>query len=301
MANELKTLTKICEEIQFRYRVACFNWYKKKKKPVNVHAKYGIFRLPMEIDDSISRWLYTRRHYELDLIQEAMELIRQVKSLPKGKGTLFDIGANNGVISIQMLLSGQIERSVAVEPDPKNFSSLEHNVRQNNLQGRVSCFNCAVSNERGRIEFELSEDNWGDHRVRKANSIDKSCELYSESCRHTIHVECDTLSNLIESMGENVNADTCVVWVDVQGHEGYVFEGGKDFLSRGIPVVSELWPYGIQRSGMSQEKFCSIVQKIWQSFWIKRRTKFVQYPIEIFPTLFDELGDDGDYDTVIFT
>ena len=65
--------------------------------------------------------------------------------------------------------------------------------------------------------------------------------------------------------------------------------------------VSEIWPYAIQRAGMSQEEFCGIVGGIWSAYWVKRRGRFVKYPIDIFYTYIDELGYDGDLDNVIFT
>lgn len=297
----LNSWSKIIEEIQFRYRVACFNVFKVLKKAVTIQAKHGVFTLPMEIDDSICRWLYTRRHYEFDLIVEAMDLLRRLKPMPEGKGTLLDVGANNGVISIQMLNSGKLERSIAIEPAPKNFKSLVHNTRQNQLDDRMVCLNYAVSDIKGELIFELSEDNWGDHRVRNAISGFQPEEHYHESQRETIRVESDTLDNLLASQEDHFTQDISVLWVDVQGHEGYVFAGGKQILSKGIPAVSELWPYGIKRSGMSQDQFCEIVSEIWTHYWVKRRGKFVQYPIEMFSTFFDELGFDGDYDTVIFT
>ncbi len=72
-------------------------------------------------------------------------------------------------------------------------------------------------------------------------------------------------------------------------------------LSNNIPIVSEIWPYSIQRTGMSKEEFCSIVAKICSAYWVICKGRFVKYPIDIFYTFFDELGYDGKYDNVIFT
>ncbi len=77
--------------------------------------------------------------------------------------------------------------------------------------------------------------------------------------------------------------------------------GAKKLLSNGIPVVSEISPYLIKRSGMSKELFCDIVGEIWSTYWIKRRGRFIKYPIDVFYTLFDELGHQGNQDNVIFT
>src|SRR5438477_4908957 len=86
------------------------------------------------------------------------------------------------------------------------------------------------------------------------------------------------------------------MWVDVQGYEGYVFKG----TATGLPTVSEIWPYGILRSGMSLEEFAKTVNTIWSDFWIERRGRFVRYPIMVFDRYLEELGTDGT-GNVIFT
>ncbi|MEL6304253.1 MAG: hypothetical protein AAFQ20_05625, partial [Bacteroidota bacterium] len=87
----------------------------------------------------------------------------------------------------------------------------------------------------------------------------------------------------------------------VQGHEGYVFQGAPKILSKGIPVISEVWPYGLKRSGMTNQQFCEIVEKYWSHYHVLRDNDFVQYPIGQFNAFLEELGEHGDFDNVIFT
>jgi len=230
-----------------------------------------------------------------------MCLIRDLRGLAKGKGTVLDIGANNGVISIGMLVAGELEKAIAIEPEPRNFSNLKHNVELNHLENAITCLNYAVSDSKTNLQFELSESNYGDHRVRKSFSETGLKELYEESKRQIINVEANSLDNILAELDETLTKDISVVWIDVQGYEGYIFLGSTKLLLSGIPVVTEIWPYGITRAGMSQETFCGIVGNIWSAYWVKRRGKFVKYPIDVFYTYFDELGYDGDFDNVIFT
>jgi len=42
-----------------------------------------------------------------------------------------------------------------------------------------------------------------------------------------------------------------LIWMDTQGHEGFIFSGGMEFFkSIRSPkfIVAEFWPYGIERS-----------------------------------------------------
>ena len=296
-----KLIPKAIRRHHVAYRTRLWPLYRRFRESVTVTTKQGVFTLPLTVDDPISRLLFTERQFELDFVSDAMSFIRTLNHLPKGKGTVLDVGANNGVISIGMLVTGELEKAVVIEPDPRNFSLLTHNVAQNKLEAVMTCLNCAVSDSKSTLQFELSEDNYGDHRVRRSVSDATLEELHGESNRQVIDVESDTLDNLFAGLDEAFRNDIAVVWIDVQGHEGYAFLGGRSLLSSGVPVVAEIWPYGIHRSGMSQEAFCAIAGGIWSAYWVRRRGKFVKYPIEVLYTYFDELGYDGDYDNVIFT
>ena len=107
--------------------------YRRFRKSVTVTTKQGVYILPLEVDDPISKSLYVRREHEFDLVSDAMCFVRKLKHLEKGKGTVLDIGANNGVISIGMLVGGELDKAVAIEPEPRNFSNLKHNVEGNHL------------------------------------------------------------------------------------------------------------------------------------------------------------------------
>ena len=39
-----------------------------------------------------------------------------------------------------------------------------------------------------------------------------------------------------------------LVWIDVQGHEARVLRGAGQLLQAGVPIVFELWPYGLRRA-----------------------------------------------------
>ena len=287
--------------LHLQWRLGLWRLCIRFRDSVTLTTRQGVFTLPTDVNDSISESLFTRREYEHDLVTRAMHVVLDITGRARGTGTLIDIGANNGVISIGMILNGEVERGIAIEPDPRNFARLEHNVAQNHLDDRILCLNYAASDAEGSLAFELSSDNYGDHRVRRSLATPDGAELFGESKRPILKVEADTLDSLIAGADRNFSADVSVIWIDVQGYEGYVFMGAKQVLTSGAPVVSEIWPYGIQRAGMSREAFCGIVGEIWSAYWMQRRGKFVKYPIEVFPTVFDELGFDGAFDNVIFS
>jgi FkbM family methyltransferase len=279
-----------------------YEYLRRFDNPAILTTRQGVFRVPIGVDDPISRELFLRGEFELDLITEAMELLRRLSGRPKGKGTLIDIGANNGVISIGMLVTGQLDRAVAIEPEPTNFNRLQENVSLNRLDDAILLLHTAVSDRKSSLTLELSESNYGDHRVRtSAKPSGVARDIFNESSRSLTTVPADTLDTIIAGIPQRFTEDMAVIWLDVQGYEGYVFAGARQLLARGIPVVSEIWPYGIARAGMTPDAFYALVADIWPCFWMKRRGHFARYPIVAFRAFLDDVGLDGYYDNVIFT
>jgi FkbM family methyltransferase len=294
-------LGKVKKSFHLRYKLLSWRLNRLFRKSAIVSTKQGKFKIFFLESESIGRSLYCNGQYENELINDVMKFLRTtLPNFPlKGSGTIIDIGANNGVISIGLLHTGEFAQAIAIEPEPQNFSLLEYNVNLNGLKDKFTCLPYAVADKKGEISFELSDTNFGDHRVRVSSTIEKQ-ERQNESARQVIVVKSDQLDNLLKMAPESFLNQTSLIWMDVQGYEGYVFKGGRDILSKGIPVVSEIWPYGIARAGMTRQEFCEIAATIWSSYWVRRRNKFIKYPISVLDTLFEELGGDGQYENVIF-
>lgn len=252
-------------------------------------------------DTGIGKQLYCQRQFELELIQETLELTRRLGlTPPPGEGTLLDIGANIGVISVGALATGQMARAVAIEPAPRNFELLEQNVAHNRLKERIESVQAAVSDSPGELEFELSESNFGDHRVRSANR-ERTADRYDESGRESIRVRAARVDDLLSELPAEYRDSISLVWIDVQGFEAPAFRGGVELLSRGVPVMAEIWPYGLVRAGTTTSDFCELAGRFWRHYWVRRRRGYVRYPIATLECLFDELGGEGGYDNAVFT
>lgn len=272
---------------------------RRMNSTTTVRSRQGLFTIATDTDDPISQSLYMTGQFELDVIQGALAFLRELgKCPPRGHGTVIDIGANIGVISIGMLHHGECARAIAIEPEPRNFDLLEKNVRQNQFESAMICLPYAASDREGTVEFELCRENYGDHRVRM--ELATRNELYEESRRSVIEVPVRSLNDLMQCAPPGWNEDVSLIWMDVQGHEGYVLKGASDLLRRGVPVVAEFWPYGIDRSGMSQAEFCAVLSEYFCFFYVRRRERYIQYPLSVLPSLFAELPGPHDFENVIF-
>lgn len=205
-----------------------------------------------------------------------------------GTDKLFiDIGANIGTSSIPLLLDNRIGQALVFEPDPNNLSMLDYNRRCNGLYERMYIEPVAISNFRGTARFELSVNNFGDHRVRYRDLPSGS---YGEPARQLIEVPCITLDEILRTKNVDL-AKIALIKSDTQGSEGHVLEGARDVLEARIPWVIEFWPYGIDRSGFDRNKLIAIVSGAFSRFIEFKPGTSPQFrPIAEFGNLFAEYG-----------
>lgn len=292
-----KNMRSIFQKLIVKVRGLQWQIHRRFKKFTTVSSQQGLLAIQLGADDYLGKHLYTRGQYELEIVTWSLELLRSIDKCPvKGKGTVVDIGANNGVISIGMLYCGEFEKAIAIEPEPQNFNLLLQNIKNNSLNERVIPLQYAVSDKAGEVVFEISDNNSGDHRVRVQT---EAPDRFHESKRPTINVKSDSLENLLQKIPQTFIDDIVLFWIDVQGYEGFIFSSAKDIFLRGTPVVTELWPYGISRAGMTKEQYCTIAEGIWSSYWVRRKQGFVEYPINTLAVFFEELGNEGDFDNII--
>jgi FkbM family methyltransferase len=172
-----------------------------------------------------------------------------------GGGTFIDIGANIGLVTIPVAHNPRV-RCIAFEPEPRNFAYLANNVAANCPHGNVSLHNLAVFDKRARLAFELSDDNYGDHRVR----VNGAGGEFGEQRRQTIEVQADRLDQCVDLAAL---PRPIVVKIDTQGAEAHVVAGGSETLAAADVLIMEYWPYGLARMGGDVD---SIIDFITTSF-----------------------------------
>jgi FkbM family methyltransferase len=188
-------------------------------------------------DKVIGRSLYINGSFEFDTFLHTLEILKnKIKT-----ETLVDIGANIGSICIPAVKRGIFKNCIAIEPEPYNFDLLTKNIFINNLSNKIQTFNVALGQfDNEKIKFELSENNYGDHRI-KSNTTEKN--YFNEDKRKIIDIEIKKLDTVIEDS----DPKETLLWIDVQGYEGFVLEGGMNILSKKPPLVIEFWPYGLDK------------------------------------------------------
>lgn len=176
--------------------------------------------------------------------EKVLKVLRLIKK--KALNYIFiDIGANIGTTCIPAIRRGLFKKCIAIEPDPYNFRLLKKNININGIDSKIRIINTALGSVNNKKAiFELSKHNFGDHRIRNDNIFHKK-NYYLENQRKTINVKLTKLDNILKK----INPKKIFLWIDVQGYEGFVLDGGKKTLSHNPPLVIEFWPYALERSG----------------------------------------------------
>jgi len=263
-----------------------------------VNTPQGRYRIFL-FDQFISKPLFVHRDFESQDIDRVAGYL-ETRRRKFGVGVFVDIGANIGIIGLSFLVRGISKRAILIEPSPQNFHALKENVLLNRQSENVVCFQCGASDAEGTAAFELSADNSGDHRVRTPGE-GKPAPLMGEERREVISIRLAALDSIVREALPDCNvAEVEICWIDVQGHEGAVIRGGQSLWKAKVPAYAEICPYMLCRNGETREGFCELLADTFLRYAVWRRGRFCSYPIELFYLFWDELGDCGDFENVLF-
>ncbi len=176
-----------------------------------------------------------------------------------GGGTFIDVGANLGLTTLPIAAAGNV-KCHAIEPERRNFSFLETNLLLNRVSDKVIAINAAVADVEGEINFELSPNNYGDHRIRLRDGV----SLLGENQWEVQKVRTLALDSLGLQMARNL-----AIKIDVQGAEPLVFAGGKQTLAAADLVIFEFSPYWMARMGLDPQPMIDALAG-WREIYIAR-------------------------------
>jgi FkbM family methyltransferase len=191
-------------------------------------------------DHGLSKQLRKHGGYEADATGWLRRVIRPGMNV-------VDVGANIGYHTVLFARAvGESGRVIAFEPDPWNRELLERNVHDNGLAALVSIEAAAVTDYEGTCVLHVDAESWGVHSLSPAN-------LLSTERSRTVEVPATTLDASLARAGcDRID----ILKVDAQGAEGRILRGAARTLAgqRGMTVLLELWPFGLENCGSSLEE-----------------------------------------------
>lgn len=141
---------------------------------------------------------------------------------------VFDIGANIGYFALLEADTLGSQGSIyAIEAEPNNSERLKNNVELNNYSN-IEVFQIAAGAEREQSKLSVSSLS-NTHKMSDIDGIEGV--KYKES----ISVETYTVDSLV-SEREIPEDELLIVRMDVEGYEGYVFEGMTELLRSNRPL-----------------------------------------------------------------
>lgn len=204
--------------------------------------EFGAFWVPLD-DLIVNHEFLTKGGWEM----ESVHFLRD-RCFPQGVGTLIDVGAHFGLVSLPVALKHPGVFVHCFEPSPINFQILDHNVKAHHLEERVRLHIKAVSDCNGEAEIMWANENSVDHRLipAAAQAAASADGIYRESTRPHGKVPVTTLAAALETFKL---PRPIVMKLDVQGLECAVLRGLGE-IQPDILII-EVWPYGLLRAGES--------------------------------------------------
>jgi FkbM family methyltransferase len=200
-------------------------------RPFLLKRNYGDFELYYSRGTSLIERIKHGDLYEKDLSEAIINTLTQKKT-----PIFLDIGANIGLITLNVLGKVPDAKIYAFEPGPHQHSLLSKTVEKNNLSGKVILHKKALSNQTGKRLFAIH------------NTPDVSGDGFFDTGRagptKNILVDCITLDDWWIATGK---ADIIAIKIDTEGGELFVLQGGTKMISRCHPTLFlEIWPENLK-------------------------------------------------------
>jgi FkbM family methyltransferase len=170
---------------------------------------------------------------------------------------LWDIGANIGSICIPAVRRNYLEKAVAFEPEVELYKLLRANIILNEVDGRIATFRTALGRGHSKELLTMGDGNTGDYRILGSSF---ETDAMGEQSRRQQQIDVAPLDDFFD----NFEVGKTLLWLDVQGYEGFVLAGAEKILKSAPPLVTEFWPYAMRRLDsfeVFQEIVCSGIYK----------------------------------------
>ncbi len=237
-----------------------------QKRLVNEHAKAGFFFFENQDlmiaqgpetyvivsgDMAIGYPLFMKGESDFSKFVDALTLLRESKG--RRIDQIWDVGANIGSICIPAVRRNFVKRAVAFEPEKRLFRLLRANAILNEVDDRVECHNVALGESQGSADLTMGQGNTGDYRIA---GLSFENDAMGEATRQTQSVSVRPMDDFVAQF----DRDSTLVFMDIQGYEGFALKGANSILCASPPLVVEFWPYAMKRLesyGLLRDAVCA--------------------------------------------
>lgn len=144
--------------------------------------------------------------------------------------TVFDIGANIGLIAIPILHHNPSIKLISVEASPNTLPYLLKTNKQHPEKNRWDIIGEAVSDKQGTVTFQLADLANGAYESLK--------DTKRINFKDTVEINCTTIDNIWENAGY---PDVSLIKIDIEGADLLALKGGKDCIEKCKPNILMEW------------------------------------------------------------
>ncbi len=212
---------------------------------ISVEAHGSVYLVRAQ-DQNVGRSLFVKQgRGEMKIMERAVKVIADAAGEDAIVGRqLLDVGANIGTTTISALRQHRFETAICFEPEPQNLLTLRLNLLINRLEDRAETLGVAVSDANGTAHLMVDLEQGGGHWiVSDSESLDASIGSAAP-----IEVPTVTLDQLVAD-GKIEPDRVALLWMDAQAHEGHILRGARKLVERGVPIVLEWDPRGLDEFG----------------------------------------------------
>jgi FkbM family methyltransferase len=176
------------------------------------------------------------------------EIVQRMVKLAKHHTTVFDVGANLGLMSVPVLKECSTCRVVSFEPSPSSLPFLERTKTESTYGDRWTIVGAGVADHAGELDFTVGSPHDALYEgFRSGDRIDGA---------RTIRVPVTTLDAEWQRLGRPA---VSVIKVDVEGAEAGVFGGANQLMEACRPAILVEWyaPY-LERFGTAPDELMRI-------------------------------------------
>lgn len=156
--------------------------------------------------------------------EKANRIIRALKG--RAKPVMMDVGANIGLVSLDVLAGVPNTRIYAFEPGPHQCRLFRTTIRTNALEQRIDLFQFALGDTKGTTKFAI-------HDTKDASG-DGFFDTGRAGATEAIDVEVRTIDDWWTDAG---CLDVDVLKIDTEGAELMVLRGGESMIERCQPLL----------------------------------------------------------------
>lgn len=200
-----------------------YNWFVDLFRSTHGCSQYLTYRVTHQRHDSLMK----RIRNSPEKIYEAVEtklIATTLRSIQQP--IVLDIGANIGLMSLNICSTIQDSRIFAFEPGPGQYQYLKKNIEINQLNERVKIFNIALGSHSGKIDFHV-------HAI-KDSSGDGLLDTGRAGHAQVVKINCERLNNWWHL---NHEPSVALIKLDTEGSELSILEHGIELIDQCRPHI----------------------------------------------------------------